>query len=167
MTEIETLSEDAIVVLAALRDASTIRREPTAAHPSGYQRFFTVTNLVSDGLLFGGDLRNMRGIAALDKTARGLYKKGLVHAQTLHTRRYYALTDAGEALLARIEKEAGVDGLVAAEIEHRKARAEAEAAQARARDAMEALRLARKAAGARYSLESLLDARREHPLSRR
>jgi DNA-binding PadR family transcriptional regulator len=87
--------------------------------------------------------------------------------QTLHTRRYYALTDTGTALLAQIEAEAGVVELVAAEIRCREATAEAEDALRRNREAMEALRLARKAAGARYSLDALLDARREYPLDRR
>jgi hypothetical protein len=167
MSEIEALSEDAIVVLAALRDASTIRREPTAANPDGYQRFFTITDLVSDGLVLGGEGYNLRGIAGLDKTARGLCKKGLVLKRTLHTRAYYALSDAGIALLARIEKEAGVTDLVAAEIAVRRANADVTDAQRRHREALEALRLARKEAGERYALDGLLQARREYPLDRR
>jgi hypothetical protein len=166
VAEIETLSESAIIVMAGLRDASTIHREPTAANPSGYHTFFTITDLVSDGLMLGGEVGNLHRIADLDKTGRGLYKKGLVHKRTLYGRAYYALTDTGIALLTRIEKEAGVDGLVAAEIAHRKAAADAEEAQLRAREAMEELRLARKAAGARYALAALLDARREYPLDR-
>jgi DNA-binding PadR family transcriptional regulator len=89
-----------------------------------------------------------------------------VHKRTLYGRTYYTLTDAGLALLARIEKEAGVADLTAAEIAMRQATAAVEEAQHRQRTAMEALRLARKEAGERYALEGLLQARREYPLDR-
>jgi hypothetical protein len=166
MSDIETLSESAIVVLAGLRDASDRRRPPTPAAPDGYQRFFTITDLVADGLMLGGEVGNLRGIGELDKTARGLYKRGLVHKRTLHGHAYYALTDAGTVLVLRIEGEAGVTELAQAERASWQAAADAELAADRARRAHEALRAARKARGARYALEALLDTRREYPLAR-
>jgi hypothetical protein len=167
MTEIETLSEDAIVLLVGLRDATARRREPTAACPSGHHTAFTITDLVSDGLMLGGEVGNKRGIADLDRSARGLCKRGLVARRTLHTRAYYRLTDEGRALVARIEEEAGVTYLVAAEHARGEAAACLADAQRRATEAQEALRLARKEAGVRYPLEAVLDYRREFPLNRR
>lgn len=167
MAEIETLSEDAIVVLVGLRDASARRREPTTACPSGHHTMFTVTDLVTDGLMLGGEVGNKRGIADLDRTARGLSKRHLVVKRTLHTRAYYGLTDEGIALVARIEAEAGVTALVTAEHARDEAAADVEDAQRRLREAQDALRLARKERGTRYPLAALLEYRREFPLSRR
>jgi hypothetical protein len=165
--EIETLSESAIVLMVGLRDAMLIRREPTAACPSGHHKRFTIMDLVADGLMLGGEVGNLRGIGELDKTGRGLYKKGLVTRQVMHTRSYYGLTDAGIALVARIEAEANVTALVAAEQARNQAAGDLADAERRVREATEALRLARKERGARYPLEALLDYRREFPLSRR
>jgi hypothetical protein len=167
MAEIQTLSEDGIVVLVGLRDASARRREKTAACPSGYHKSFTITDLVSDGLMLGGEVGNRTGIAALDKSARGLCKRGLAAMRTLHTRVYYRLTDEGLALVARIEAEAGVTELSAAERARDEAVADQEDAERRVREAQEALRIARKQAGTRYPLARLLDYRREFPLTNR
>jgi hypothetical protein len=167
MAEIETLSESAIVVLVGLRDATARRREPTAACPSGHHTMFTITDLVSDGLMLGGEVGNLRGIADLDRTARGLHKRRLASKRTLHTRSYYGLTDEGLALVARIEEEADVTGLVAAEHARDEAAADLADAQRRVAAAQEALTAARKARGARYPLEALLGYRREYPLTKR
>lgn len=167
MSEIETLSESAIVVLVGLRDATAQRHEPTAANPGGHHTMFTITDLVSLGLMMGGETGNLRGIAELDKTARGLCKRHLASRRTLHTRSYYGLTDEGLALVTRIEEEADVTGLVDAEHACDEAAAELAAAKRRHREAQEALTAARKERGARYALEALLEARREYPLSRR
>lgn len=166
MSEIETLSESAIVVMVGLRDASARRREPTAACPDGHHTMFTITDLVADGLMLGGEVGNLRGVAELDKTARSLCKRHLVVRRVLHTRSYYGLTDEGLALVARIEAEAGVTGLVAAEHARNEAAADLADAQRRARETQEALRLARKESGTRYPLAALLDYRREFPLRR-
>jgi hypothetical protein len=166
MSEIQTLSESAIVVMAALRDAAARRRPPAPAAPDGYQRFFTITDLAAEGLVLGGDHGNLPGIAALDKTARGLYKRGLVHKRTLHGHAYYALTGEGTVLMTRIEAEVGVTELAEAERDNRQAEADVDLAMNRARDAHRALTEARRARGGRYALEVLLDARREFPLAR-
>lgn len=170
MSEIETLSEAAIIVLAALRDASARRREPTAAHPDGHHTMFTVTDLVSDALALArwdGEASSYRDLAGLDKAARGLAKRGLAARRTIYTRVYYGLTTEGLALLDKIEAEAGVTDLAAAVHERDEATAALAEAERRVREAQEALRQARKASGARYPLEALLEARRRHPLSRR
>ncbi len=167
MAEIEALSESAIVVMVGLRDASARRREPTAACPSGHHTMFTIMDMVSDGLMLGGEVGNLRGVAELDKAARGLYKRHLVVRRVLHTRSYYGLTDEGLALVARIEAEAGVTDLVAAEHARNEAAADLADAERRVRAAQEALRQARKERGTRYPLAALLDYRRDYPLSRR
>lgn len=167
MTEIETLSEDAIVLLVGLRDASLRRREPTPACPSGLHTRFTVTDLVTGGLLLGGDVGNSRVVADLDKAGRGLYKKHLVTRHVMHTRAYYGLTAEGLSLVYRIEAEADVTDLVAAEHAREAAAADLADAERRVREAAEALRRARKARAARYPLAALLEYRREFPLSRR
>jgi hypothetical protein len=166
VSEIETLSESAIVVLVALRDASARRHEPTAAHPDGHHTRFTVIDLVALGLALGGDTSDYRGIAGLDKTARGLYKRHLASRVTLHSRAYYGLTDQGIALVARIEEEAGVTELVAAEHAHQQAVADHQATELRRHEASAALMAARKRAGVRYPLAAVLDYRREFPLGR-
>lgn len=164
---IETLTEDAITVLVALRDAAARRREPTAACPDGHQRSFNLTDLVGEGLMLGGETWNREGLARVDRSARGLCKRGLAARRTIYTRVYYGLTDEGLAVVAAIEAEAGVTDLVAAVHERDEATAALAEAERRVREAQEALRLARKERGARYPLEALLDYRRQYPLSRR
>src|SRR5580658_9239885 len=130
MTEIETLSENAIVIMVGVRDASALRREPTAAHPDGHHTMFTLTDLVTDGLMMGGQVGTpLHCFADLDRTARGLCKRGLMVRRTLYTRVYYGLSEEGLALVGRIEAEAGVTGLVAAEHERNEAAADLAAAE--------------------------------------
>ena len=167
MTEIEALSESAIVVMAGLRDASAHRYEPTAGNPDGRHTMFSITDLAAEGLVLGGDTGNLSGIAGLDKTARGLYKRHLVSRRTLHGRAYYALTDEGTVLMLRVEAEAGVTELAEAERAMCQAQADAELAVRREREARAALTAARRRHGGRYALEVLLDARREYPLGAR
>ena len=168
MSEIETLSESAITVLAALRDASALRRTrgPRSSRPDGITRAWTVTGLAEDGRVLGGDTENKAGLAALDKAARGLAKKGLVTRRTIFTRVYYAITGEGTALLLRIEAEAGISALVTVQLAHEQALADLHAATRRVAETREQLRAERKALGGVYPWDALLDYRRKFPLAR-
>jgi hypothetical protein len=167
MSEIETLSEDGITVLAALRDASALRRhQPAPSRPDGPTRAWTITGLAEDGRVLGGDAGNKAGLAALDKAARGLAKKGLVARRVIYTRAYYTITGEGTALLLRIEAEAGISGLVTAQLAHEQALADLLAANQRVAETRGQLTIERKAFGGAYPWEALLNARRERPLGR-
>jgi hypothetical protein len=167
MSDIETLTEQGITFLAALRDASALRREPSAVRPDGFVRSWTVTDLVADGRMLGGDTENKPAIAGLDKAARGLCKRGLAARRTFFGKSFYTLTDGGIALLARIETEAGITSLVAAQLAHEQALADLRLANRRVSETREQLRTERKAFGGAYPWDVLLNTRRGKPLVRR
>jgi hypothetical protein len=166
MSEIETLTEGGLTVLAALRDASALRREGST-RADGTTRAWTITALAEDGRVLGGDTEDKDGLAALDKAARGLAKKGLVARRTIFTKVYYTLTDEGRDLLARIEAEAGLSALVTAQLEHEQALADLRAANRRVDETRKRLAAERKPFGGAYPWEALMEARRGHPLNRR
>lgn len=166
MTEIETLTEDGITVLVALRDASALKREGSK-RADGTTQAWTITALAADGRVLGGDTGNLPGLASLDRAARGLAKKGLVARRTIFSKTYYTVTGEGLALLARIEAEAGITALVTAHLEHEQALADLRAANVRVNGTREALRAERQAFGGAYSWEVLMETRRGKPLGRR
>lgn len=147
------ITPDHLKILVALRDASALRREPKEITPDGHERWFTLVELTQEGRLADPTP------PAMSRAARSLRKSTpYVAGQTLHTVVYYTITDEGVALLAGLERAAGVTVLVAAELALEQAEKDMHAAVDRYHGARAALTAARREAGVRGSINVLLDA---------
>jgi hypothetical protein len=151
-----SITPDQLKVMVALRDAAALRREPKTLTPDGHEQWFRLSELVQEGRLPHDD----DGFAspALCAAARSLRKQGLVAGRVQHTVTWYSLTGGGGALLSRLEAEAGVTELVAAELALEQSEADMNAAVDRYHVARTALTIARRTAGVRGSINVLLDA---------
>lgn len=151
-----SITPDQLKIMIALRDASALRREPSPLTPDGHEKWWSLGELEMQGLLDIGPYTNAAG--------RTLRRLGLVAGRTQHTVTRYSLTGGGGAMLARMEAEAGVTGLVAAELALAQAVKDEQAAVDRCHEARAALYEARRANGRRPALSSayvLLDALKE------
>jgi hypothetical protein len=149
-------ASDHLKILVALRDASALRREPGPLTPDGHERWFTLTQLISEGRLVDACP------PTLSAPARSLRKHTpYVVGKTLYTRVYYSITDAGREYLEGLERTAGVTALTAAELALEQAETDMHQAVDRYHEARAGLAAARREAGARGSLNVLLDAMKE------
>jgi exonuclease VII small subunit len=151
------ITADHIRILTALRDASALRREPTAAVPDGHRKMFTLVDLAQEGRLASVNGFTSDGLCA---AARSLRKHTFyVAGRTMHTVTSYGITDEGRAYLASLEKAAGVTDLVAAEL----ALEQAELALEQAELALEQAELALEQATLRCqaAMSDLIRLRRE------
>lgn len=156
-----SITPDQLKIMIALRDASALRREPRPLTPDGHEKWFTLTQMISEGRLIGPDGFTPPGLSA---AARSLRRLGLVAGRVQHTVTWWSLTGGGGAMLARMEADAGVTGLVAAELALEQAQADIEAATDRYQAARAACTAARREAGVRGSVNVLLDALKETAL---
>jgi hypothetical protein len=156
---IEALDQNSVRVLAALRDAAALEREPTAASPDGRQQWFTITELAEEGRLLDGITEDRAELAALDRAGRRLAKKGLVAKRTIFTVTRYMVTGEGVVLLLGLEAAAGLSGLVSAQLGLEQALADRAAAERRVDEARTALAAQRREHGSRRALDILLAAR--------
>jgi hypothetical protein len=157
-----SITPDQLKIMVALRDASALRREPGPITPDGHEKWFRLSELVQEGRLPHDD----DGFAspALCAAARSLRKQGLIAGRVQHTVTWYSLTGGGGAMLARLEADAGVTELTAAELALEQAESDMNAATDRYHAAREGLHAARAAYGRRpalWSLYLLLDAMKE------
>jgi hypothetical protein len=151
------ITDDHLKILVALRDASALRCAPTPGAPDGHQRMFSTGQLEIEGRLNIGPRTNA--------AARSLRKHTpYVAGRTLHTVTFYGITDEGRAYLAALEREAGADGLVAAELALEQAEADMRAAVDRYHQARAAHTKARREAGNRGSLNVVRDYLKERAL---
>jgi hypothetical protein len=146
-----SITSDQLKILVALRDAAALRREPGPITPDGHEQWFTLSELVGEGRLTGG----IGAFATLSAAARSLRKQGLVAGRVQHTVTWYSLTGAGGSMLARLEAEAGVTDLAAAERALEQAEKDEQAAIDRCHAARAALYDARAAYGRRPALRAL------------
>jgi hypothetical protein len=148
-----SITSDQLKILVALRDAAALRREPGPITPDGHEKWFRLSELVQEGRLPHDD----DGFAspALCAAARSLRKQGLVAGRVQHTVTWYSLTGAGGSMLARLEAEAGVTDLAAAERALEQAEKDEQAAIDRCHAARAALYDARAAYGRRPALRAL------------
>jgi hypothetical protein len=121
----EHLNAHHVVILAALRDAAFLRREPKTLTPTGHEQWFSLRQLRDEDRLAGLPL------GVLDPPARTLRKRGLTTGRTIHGTVLYALTDEGLALLTSLEERAGITGLTAADREVEQARFDIQVAKRR------------------------------------
>ena len=119
-----------LAVLAALRAATVLTREPGTLTPDGHRQFFTFDELEAEGRLDG-----IEDTAGLSRAARGLYKHRYVAVRTHFTVTRWAITPEGLLALAEIEAEAGVSEAVALQLEYQQALYDYERAQQRAHEA--------------------------------
>jgi hypothetical protein len=145
------ISPDQLKILHALRGATALRREPTAAAPDGRHRFFTLTELILEGRLVDSGI-------PLGRAARGLRQKGLVIGRTLHTHTTYIISDTGAALLAELDEKAAATELVAAELAFEQAEEDWHRATDRLHQARKDITRARTRAERPAAVNLLLDA---------
>jgi hypothetical protein len=153
-----SITSDQLKIMVALRDAAALRREPGPITPDGHEKWFRLSELVQEGRLPHDD--DGYASPALCSAARSLRKQGLVAGRVQHTVTWYSLTGGGGAMLARLEADAGVTELTAAELALEQAESDMNAAT----DRYHAARAARAAYGRRpalWSLYLLLDAMKE------
>ena len=125
------LNEHHYRVLAALRAATVLRREPGPVTPDGYERFHLLESLATAGLLTLD--------AHAEAAAEGLRKNRLVVRRVIHTRRYFMITSDALVLLARLEAAAGMSDVISAELDMAQAREDAYQAREREKDALRRL----------------------------
>jgi len=131
-----------LAVLAALRAASVLTREPGTLTPDGHRKFFTIAELEEEGRLDG-----IADTAGLSRAARGLYKHGYVVVRTQFTVTRWAVTPEGLLALAEIEARAGVSEAVALQLEWQQALYDLGRAQRRVHEANAAYFAAKAALG--------------------
>jgi hypothetical protein len=132
-----TVTPNGLRVLAALRAASVLRREPGPLTPDGYEHWFTLGQLAEHHRL---DVAGAGGLAPLSSAVRGLYKKHLVAMRTQFTVTRFRITEAGALALAEAEAKAGVADLAAAELDLAQAEEDIRQAQKRREQALARLR---------------------------
>lgn len=109
------MTEEGVRLLAALRAASALRREPGTLTPTGHERWFSLPGLAAERLPFGR-------LAVFDAEARRLERRGLVKHRTLSTRAYWTLTSEGATELLRMDTRAGVSEIVSCAMDLAQAR---------------------------------------------
>jgi hypothetical protein len=109
-----SITPQGALVLAALRSASVLRREPKTLTPDGHEHWWSLLELADQGYL--GAATDM-DLAALSSTARGLYKKHLVAMRTQMTVTRFCLTGEGYLAVTAVEAAAGISGVVNASLE--------------------------------------------------
>lgn len=119
-------------VLAALRAATVLKREPGTLTPDGHHRMHSLADLMTAGLLFDQD-------AHAHAAAEGLRKNGLVTRRTYFSKPYYAITSEALVLLAGLEAHAGMSDVIAAELDMAQAQEDIRQARKREREAEERL----------------------------
>jgi hypothetical protein len=104
------------LVLAALRSASVLRREPKTLTPDGHEHWWSLTELADQGYL---DLRpqQVERLGELSRAARGLCKKHLAASRTQMTVTRFRLTGEGYLAVAEVEAAAGIAGVVSAALD--------------------------------------------------
>lgn len=117
------LTENHVRVLAALRGASVLKREPKTLTPEGYEHWWSLSELATEGRL--------EVTPDLCSAARGLYKNKLVAIRTIATVTRYKLTHNGYLALAQHEAAEETAGIAAAVMELEQAQEDARQAQAR------------------------------------
>lgn len=122
------------IVLAALRDAAALRREPKTLTPDGHENWFTLERLAAEGRLYG------LPAGVFDAAVRSLRRRNLIVGRTLHTRVNMSITSHGFVLLLRVEAAAGITALLAADREVDQAREDVR--QAKRREAASLARMA-------------------------
>jgi hypothetical protein len=119
------------IVLAALRDAAMIRREPKTLTPDGHESWFTLERLASEDRLYG------LPAGVFEVAVRSLRRRNLVVGRTLHTRVNMSVTRDGLDLVFAVEAAAGVTALLAADREVNQARENTRQAKRREAAALE------------------------------
>lgn len=117
------LTENHVRVLAALRGASVLKREPGTLTPDGYEHWWSLPELAQQGRL--------EVTPELCSAARGLYKNKLLAVRTVQTVTRYALTHNGYLALAQHEAGEGTADMAAAVMELDQAEEDARRAQER------------------------------------
>lgn len=100
------LTESHVRVLAALRGASVLKREPGTLTPDGYEHWWSLPELAQQGRL--------EVTPELCSAARGLYKNKLVAVRTIQGVTRYSLTHNGYLALAGREAAEGTADVAAA-----------------------------------------------------
>jgi hypothetical protein len=144
-----SITPDQLKIMIALRDASALRREPGPITPDGIEKWWSLGELETQGLLNIGPYTSASG--------RTLRRLGLVAGRTQHTVTRYSLTGGGGAMLARMEQEAGVTELRGAELAQEQAERDMHVAVDRYHIARADLNRLRGDAGHRGSINVLLD----------
>jgi hypothetical protein len=147
------LTGDQYRVLAALRGATVLQREPGTLTPDGHEHWHSLLELAAEGRL-------VADLAALS-AARGLYKRHLAAMRTQQGKTRFCLTEEGFLALAGFEAGHGLTEEAAAqadldqaqENEHR-ARAALAAAMAEVGLAADRLNRARGQRAARQEARS-------------
>jgi len=132
------LSDYHISLLAALRGASVLTREPGPATPDGHERWFSLAQLQVEGRINEGGA--MGGI--MEITATQLWRARLVTRKTMHTVPYYSVTAEGLLALAAHEAGEGLSEIAACQMEVEQARYDVQAATRRSTRAERALEAA-------------------------
>lgn len=122
------INENHYRVLAALRAATVLRREPGTLTPDGHHRMHSLEELATAGLLILD--------AHVHAAAEGLRKNGLVTRRTYFSKSYYAITSEALLLIARLEAAVGLADIVSAELDIAQAREDAYQAEQREKGAL-------------------------------
>jgi hypothetical protein len=148
------ITAEHLKILVALRDAAALQRKPADGVLDGHQHRFSLGQLERE--------ERLSITADTSAAARSLRRHTeYVTGSTMHMVVYYALTDAGLGFVARLEEQAGVTGLAAAELALEQAERDMHAAIGRYHEARRVHTAARREAGVRGSVNVLLDAMKE------
>ena len=127
-----TITEEGIRLLAALRAASALKREPGVLTPTGHRQWFTLDELGCEGRLNGDP-------AVFDAHARRLERRGLVKHRTQFTVTRWMLTSDGAVELLRLDQAAGVAEIVSCAMDMAQAKYDMALAQRNLRNASHAM----------------------------
>lgn len=128
------LNSHHIRVLGALRGAAALQRKTGPATPDGHEHWFSFAQLREEGRL----VTDAHAAAA----AEGLRRNGLAARRTLHAVQYWSITGEGVLALLKYEADAGLSGIVRAQLGVEQARYDVQQATLRSTEAERALEAA-------------------------
>jgi hypothetical protein len=115
-----TMTEEGVRLLAALRAASALRREPGTLTPTGHRQWFSLAELATEKRLPVD--RAGQWLAAYECEARHLERTGLIKHRTQFTVTRYTLTSEGALELLRLDRAAGVSEIISCAMDLAQAR---------------------------------------------
>lgn len=127
-----TMTEAGVRLLAALRAASALKREPGVLTPTGHRQWFSLAELAAEGRLNGDP-------AVFVAHARRLERQGLVKHRTQFTVTRYMLTSDGAIELLRLDSAVGVSEIVSCAMDLAQARHDMALAERNFRAALAAM----------------------------
>lgn len=128
-----TMTEEGVRLLAALRAASALQREPGTLTPTGHRQWFSLAELAAEHRLDGSMAE------AYAAEARRLERRGLVKHRTQFTVIRYMLTSDGAIELLRLDSAAGAGEIVSCAMDLAQARHDMALAERNLRAALAAM----------------------------